>query len=338
MLFTHKPKPTIFFSVLAITFVCWCYIIKPASVSAQTTNTDLDISLSPPITYLSIKPGTVGKHTLLIKNDGISDISANLTLRDFKSDGHTGQPVLANDSDFPYLKIRDPKINWKSEFPLKAKSEKKLILDLVVPADATEGEYPLSILLSGSRIGANLAGQSQVTGAIGSNLVVVISSDDRDRGKLELSKLSLGSWMDSLQRLRFSLSFANQGQNATPIKGTITILNAFNKPIKTFVLYPDMVLAKSSRQARAFDTTALQTSDLETLLQQPDLLPSEFLTHQPLFLLGTYTILIDIPQGKQVRTIVALPISIMLVLLTIPLLFVTFKYFQKRVQQLQARS
>ena len=294
-----------------------------AGSSAQTNETALDLSITPPTTYFNIKPGETKQHTILIKNTGAADVLAQLSLSDFHGDNTTGFPTLAGGSTFSYLKIRDEKINWKTDFLLKQGAEKKIVFDLAIPETATDGEYPLTILVSGSKLGAQIAGQSPITGMIGTNLIVLIASSDQDQSNLNLESLTAPRIIDSLQNLQFMAKFNNTGKHAAPIQGRVTITNLFGSEVKRYLIYPDMVLANSSRQARFVDTTNTQITDVASLAEQTDILPTSQPTYTSLFLLGPYTVRIEHPQGTVAYTVIALPISLLLAALALPLFIIT---------------
>lgn len=319
-------------SLLAVLFI-GLSLFHPKSVQAQTNFPALDISLSPPVVYLSIKPGETKQHAILIKNEGTDDVLANLSLSDFRSDNQTGQPILSEDTTFGYLKIRDGELNWKSNFLLKAKTEKKVVFDLTVPSSATEGEFPLTVLLNASRIGSNMGEQSQIAGMIGSNIIVFISRDETNQSKLTIDRTVIPKWVDSSRPLEFSISIKNTGKHAAPLSGTITIVNSLGQKVKSYLLYPDMVLANTSRLARAIDTTQSQITDIETVLAQPDLQFSSKISYQPLFLLGIYTIHIELPEEKITHTVVGLPVGLLLAAVVIPLLVVSVQYLIRKLQK-----
>lgn len=295
---------------------------QPHNVQAQL-ETALDLSITPPTTYFNIKPGEIKQHTILIKNTGSADLLIQLSLTDFRSDGKTGYPALAAESTFQYLKIRDAGIDWKTDFLLKTGAEKKIVFDLAIPENATDGEHPLTILVSGSKLGAKIAGQSPITGMIGTNLIVLISSLDQDQSNLVLHTLSTPKIIDSLQSLTFTALFENSGKHAAPIQGRARITNFLGTEVRRYLLYPDMILAQSTRQARFIDTTETQITDIASVPEQTELNPIEQPTYQGLFLLGPYTISIEYPQGTVGQTVVALPISITLAALALPLFILT---------------
>lgn len=307
--------------LIVITYMSHCLFL--AQSAAQTNETALDLSITPPTTYFNIKPGETKQHTILIKNTGSADLLIQLSLSDFHSDNTTGFPTLSGSSSFAFLKIRDEKINWKTDFLLKQGAEKKIIFDLAIPETASNGEFPLTILVSGSKLGAQIAGQSPITGMVGTNLIVLIASSDQDQSQLNLQSLTTPRIIDSLQTIKFTAKFVNSGKHAAPIQGRARITNLFGSEVKRYLLYPDMVLANSSRQARFVDTTDTQITDVASLAEQTDILPTDQPTYSSLFLLGPYTIQIEHPQGMVTQTVVALPISLLLASLALPLFIIT---------------
>lgn len=298
-------------------------ICFPTISFAQTAETALDLSITPPTTYLNLKPGETKQHTVLIKNTGSADLLVQLNLSDFQSDNSTGFPTLTGSSSFAYIKIRDEKIDWQTDFLLKQGAEKKVTLELNIPENATLGEYPLTLLVSGSKLGAKIAGQSPITGMIGSNLVVLIASSDQDQSNITLKSFSGKTIIDSLQSLRFSVSFENTGTHAAPIQGRAKITNMFGTEVRRYLLYPDMVLAHSSRKVRFVDTTNTQITDVASLAEQTELAPTDQPTYSSLLLFGPYFITIEYPQGTVSHTSIALPISLLLAATALPLFIIS---------------
>jgi len=307
------------------------YLNFPSLNQAQTDETALDLSVTPPTTYLNIKPGETKQHVILIKNTGSADLLIQLNLTDFRSDDKTGFPTLSNSTNFSYLKIQDEKLNWKTDFLLKQGAEKKVVFELAIPETATDGEYPITILISGGKLGARIAGQSPITGMIGTNLIVLIASSDQDQSNLTLESLTAPRIIDSLQNLRFVTVFRNTGKHAAPIQGRARITNLFGSEVKRYLLYPDMVLANSSRQARFVDTTNTQITDVASLAEQTEISPTSQPTYESLFLLGPYTVAIEYPQGTVAQTVIALPISLLLAALALPLFIITTIRFLRMV-------
>jgi hypothetical protein len=97
--------------ILVFSALSWGMFFASAQAQTQlfsTLNSDglvnqtpeLNLSLSPPITYLSILPGETKSFQLNLQNSGSRNLLVQLQLADFESDNLTGQPILKLGSKF----------------------------------------------------------------------------------------------------------------------------------------------------------------------------------------------------------------------------------------------
>jgi hypothetical protein len=307
---------------LTISLTGVCTLFNPSNATAQGTS-DIDLSVSPPVKYFHIEPGQKKTIGITLEQKGRVPLEIVPSLVDFSSDGETGQPVLGDASDFRYLTVTLPNDDTETtsgtSFILKPGNKKNISLTLDIPTDAVEGEYPLTVLFRAKPDSSSTISQpgSKISAVVGSNLIVLISTTNRDRSNLLLEEIRTYKLVDSFMPLSFKLLAKNSGHNATTASGSATIKNWQNNEVAYFPMYPDMVLAQSTRLLRT-------ASDLEAASNDVSLIKNDF-EYKPLFAIGPYTITAtlekhsnDILETSTVtQTVFALPFSLVIIILII---------------------
>jgi hypothetical protein len=303
---------------------------------------DLNLAVSPPVTYLSIKPGETKAIPLTIKNNGDRDLTLQLQLAEFSSDGQTGRPILNLNSQFTYLNPRDKAWNWGQAVVLKRDQTAQVLLDLVVPLNAPVTEHHITVLVKGSQISPDSMGFSSVAGIVGSNLVIAVANDATNLSQVEFGDWDIPRYTDSLKGIDITGLVKNTGRQAGPILGRATLLSPTGQTLKTWLFYPDMVLPSSNRAIRVIDTTTDPTAEPSTWLSQPNLQPGTHLVYQPTWLLGNYLLKIELyqndytlnqPRWQRVIQITAFPFGLMAFCLGLPLCYVSVTWIRKVTQR-----
>lgn len=295
----HK-KNFIFALTLALLF-----LLRPfVSGANAVTTSPIDLSVSPPVNYFSIKPGEVGKYDIKLENLGENALEVTPTLLDFEADDKTGQPVVKSSGTFPYLKLDDGQINFGSNFVLEPRQKMIVSVNIEIPKNANEEEYAMTIFFSfKNQIDPKVPNsQAKITGTVGSNLIVLVTRNNSDRGELRVKNISSLPTIDSFMGIKFGAMAENIGKNATQASGSATLYNWQNKELAKYEIHPDMILSGSSRE-----------------LREKEFVSNEFRYKKP-FLIGLYKIKIELNKNSQVgaekvtmsRTILALPFSILL--------------------------
>lgn len=303
-------------SLLILTTIIVLGKLCPNAVQAITT-TSIDLSVSPPVNYVSIKPGETKSYEIRLENPGETTLEIVPSLLDFEADDRSGRPIVKKTGTFPYLKLNHGALNFGSSFTLEAQQKLKLIINLEIPKTAPEEEFTMTIFFSfKNKIDLNMPNtQAKVSGTVGSNLILLVTRNLSDRGEIQLKSISTWPTIDSFMPIQFKVLAENIGQNATAASGSATILDWHDQKLAEFTIYPDMILAGSSRE-----------------LRENELISTEFRFKKP-WLLGLYKIKIDLRKNSQLstetvsltKTIVALPITITL----LPLIGYTLYYFYR---------
>jgi hypothetical protein len=275
----------------------------------QESTAPLSLAVSPPTSYLYVKPSDEIKHTITLKNTGTQTLEVKMQLTDFKPDGKTGRPLLSSGTIFD--KAVNPNLEFGQPFQIKPQENRTVTLALDASKLAKEKEYPLSILFNAQSVRdeTNQASFSQVSGTVVSNLIVFISNQEENQGELIIEKFKAPRIIDSFQPIHFSLLAKNKGLNAMPVQGRALVKNFLGQTINEFIFYPDQILADSTRQVRGTELRAeLLDKDNQLIPDKIENLSTEF-KHQTPILFGPYRVEAQLDQDQASTYVIALPFS-----------------------------
>lgn len=300
------------------------FVFGPFSqVNAQETK-QIDLSISPPVNYIRIEPGKTFRLAITVNQAGVLPLKVTPSLVDFKTHPQSGQPQPEMSTTFKYVTVENEPKSFDQPFSLKPGVEDQVVLFFNVPETARPQEYHLSLLLTAQPEGVLGQDQTQtnVSAVIASNIIVLVAHSDENQGELEIQKLVLPRFVDSLSKIQFDIQAFNKGPTATKPKGKAVIRDFFGEIVASFPYYPDVVLAQSNRPLRA------ASQDPETVITPDELAPLPFV-YDPAFLLGPYKVevVLESEAGQpevatQSQMVIALPFSIVLSILgVIGLLF-----------------
>jgi len=329
---------------LILVFLAYFICFFPQRILAASA---LDLKIYPPVAYLSVKPGAGINHQVKISNDGLYTLEVTPLLVNFHGDDKTGLVVLEQKSDFTYLNLDGDPNKWGKSILLKPGEEKTLTFVIAIPSEATYQEHYLSILFQAKQLSySSIANDHSVVSAVvASNVILLVSGDEQNRGELSIEQFFLPKVADSFMGFSFSALVKNIGLNATPIEGHIQISHWPDQSVETYELYPDMVLTGGKRLVRAMSEDDLQT--LEKMEEAKEItiasgenyevkktnfinekLRSKFF-YKKGFLIGAYDLELKIGDDLLQKRIIVLPFSILLIAILIPFLYWIFMLFQK---------
>jgi hypothetical protein len=261
------------------------FVVKP--IFAQSS--EIHLTVSPPISYLHVAPGTARNHTIILENKGNADITVLPTIVDFTTDGKTGGVIVTNKLSFPYVSMGVD--NSVKEVSIPPGKKAQLTLYINVPKEAEEKEYPLSVLFfSKTELDANQTSNSQISAAIGSNLIVLVAKQNKFNKIFEVLDFNAPTFTDSFQKIEFSPSIKNNSLGAAVASGSAKIVNWRKQTITEFEVYPDVILGHNSRNVRAL----LSKSN-------PEQLEVGSFSYKPKFLLGPYQIVLTLLNEDNVE-------------------------------------
>lgn len=301
-----------FISIVLLTTFLFTGVATPTY--AQTLDPDLDLTVFPPTAYLVVKPGTEITHRVLLKYDGKVAVRVMPELVDFTTDGLTGTPVLQKPSKLEYITLQNPNQQLGTPFLLKPDSQVELVVKINPPLHSNKGEYPLSLVMTAIPDTTVVfdGGSAQASGAVASNMILSVQGDFDNQGELQIEKIQLPKIVDSFSSINFETIVKNTGRNAAAVTGKIRLNHSWSgKELKHWYVYPDVVLADSTRQVRA------TFQDPDELSPEDEVIFEE-LNYKPPFLIGPYEVTVEISGANQpnssfhqrTQTVIALPLSV----------------------------
>jgi hypothetical protein len=319
-------------------------MVVAGAVSAQSLDA-LSINVSPPVSYLYVKPGAGISAPIHLENQGRYTVNVTPQLLDFRPNHETGQVVLQQTTDFKYLSIAGDQDQWGKSFIIRPGENYTLPLTIAIPADFPQGEYYLSVLFNVEQMlipDLENSANTILSGVVASHLVLAVNLDETDRSQIVIKDFKLPKVVDSLMGINFQIWAKNVGLNAGPVKGQLTISHWPSLSEQVYEFFPDMVLAGSQRQVRGMSKEDL--AQLEKLAKQEELIVAngdDFLTMQSQFLeenlisdfsykrpflLGTYDFRLELGEEEQLERVIALPFSIVIVIISLPLFYRFFVF------------
>ncbi len=342
--FSNQVKPSKY-----LLFALFFLAISSKFVAAASA---LDLKIYPPTAYLSVKPGAGINHQVKLKNDGLYTLEITPALVDFHSDDKFGRVVLEQKSDFTSLNLEGDKDNWGKNFILKPGEERILNFVIALPSDAKYEERYLSILFQAKQLSFASASSKDtlISAILVSNVVVLIGGDEQNRGELTIEQFYLPKIVDSFIGFSFSALVKNIGINSTPIDGYIKISHWPDQNSEVYELYPDMVLADNTRLIRAMSEDDLKTlekmeegkgaqiaagNDYASVKEKfiNEKLRSKFF-YKKSFLIGAYDLELKVGDDVLQKRVIALPFSILLIVILLPILYWIFAMFGRFFKKL----
>jgi len=275
----------------------------------------LELAISPPVTYLSLKPGEKTQHQITLENKSDRELQITPSIADFEPNNINNQIILHEQSNFKYINITDENKSFGQAFLLPAHEQVIVTYELDIPQSALEKEYKLTLLFAAQVNQAEkIASASQVNIAVGSNLILLVSKSNQDEANLTITKISTWSIVDSLMPISFHILAENDGKNASSVRGQVKITSFSGQELANFDFYPDMILAQSSRYLRT-----------------KDFISEKFKFKKP-FILGIYQIKSDLAgSSSQNKTIIAFPFSFLCLPLLVFIVYYLYRYGKKKI-------
>ena len=327
------------FSAVFLLIVQIVHSVRPSLVQAQITDptdepplADLSLAIDPPVTYLHVKPSEVITHTVMVTNTGSKTLTVTVNVTDFKPDGITGQPILQPGQVFN--KQANPDLSFGEPFTIAPNENHSVTLQFDVAQLANQKEYPLAILFNARSIddeGNKNSSGAQVAGTITSNLILFISDSDENQGRLAINRLTIPKIIDSFGGIHFSILAENNGANATPINGQVTIKNIFLQKINEYLFYPDYILASSTRLVRGTELSeGIINNEGKLDPEKIEVLTTNFVYKAP-FMFGLYTVDVEVGQHQRTTSVIAIPFSLLILVGVGGLIYVGYNKIKKEL-------
>lgn len=275
-----------------------------ASVFAQEspTGNSFSLSVSPPVSYVTLKPGELFVASITLENQGTSSVNVTPSLVDFEPDKE-GTGITLNDfSTFPYIDTTQP-TQLQQTIRLQPGQKQKISIPIRVPLSAGNSEHHLTVLFPGiatDDVNATPTG-ANVSGVIGSNMIVMVSPNIQDLSQLSLEKYDGVYLVDSFAPISFKLWAKNEGVLAGVASGSAQIITGSGRVVSTWAFFPDIILAHSNR--------LLRTTGENVSTPDDDIQPTSVFTYKSTFLLGAYRVNVTFGSANQLnRTTTSYPV------------------------------
>jgi len=300
-------------------------------ILAQTPGgTSFSLSVTPPVAYITLKPGESFVATVSLENEGTSSVTVTPTLADFEPDKAGTGIILSDFTTFPYLDPEKP-TQLKQELQLQPGEKKIISLPIKTPHTASASEHHLTLLFPG--LDLNVADGSptgaNISGVIGSNLIVMISPDIQDLSQLSLEKYEGVYLIDSFSPITFKLWAKNEGQLAGVASGSAQLLSSNGNVMSSWSFFPDIVLAHSQRLLR---TTGEKVAEPDGEIQ-----PATVFSYKSPFLIGKYQVKIAFGSANQLNRltttypVIAFPFLISGLLVTCCIILIGYRIFIRKL-------
>ncbi len=297
-------KPVIRVKLLLLILLA-LLVAHPSPSSAQSV---FDLSITPPVAFLRVRPGTSATHIVTLENTGQTALTLKPKFVDFIP--NQGKAIPQAELTFPHLDLPDQGF---AAVTLPPGRKSQLSIKITPPRDALEKEYYLTILFESvlpqtdKASAPNFNNSTTVLPSIGSNLIVLVSQTDQDTN-LSITDFGIGPIVDSFRPINFSPSITNQSIQASIASGSAKLINWRGESIYEQKLMPMVVLGKETRKLYG------ASLDESTVNPSEGLTPIEFV-FTPKFLLGPYQLEIelinaDLSTQKFQRAFFALPLSV----------------------------
>jgi len=232
-------NPPLLKIILVIIFTSLLVLFSVSPIHAQT----ISLSLWPPLLEAQLQPNQTITQIYRLKNQGDNTlITANLL--PFEQADNLGH-VQLTPQGYQSTALSFFQLDGQSlplTFPLQAGEVKELTLTITIPSTANLTDHYLTLLFQADTQGLIAGSGSRTLGAIGSNILLTISSS-----AVKLNQPSAKIENFSFDSSNFNLLVNNTSPSFLKAIGRIDIHNSFNQTT-TLPLRSDNILAHSSRR------------------------------------------------------------------------------------------
>jgi hypothetical protein len=247
-IYNFKRKVLSFlFSFLIINFTL---LIVNSPVHAQ----EVFLSITPPLTELTIQPGRMYSQTFTVKNEG-TPVVISAKIFPFVPLTSQGHAELIEDTasvnafaDWFYF---DP-----NPISLGPTASRDFIVRITPPANAEEKDYYFTFITEVQNDGNLGITSAQAKARIGANLLINVSKDGNPQRKASIIKFTAPKIIDSFTGFSYKVLVANSGFSFFKPIGKITIDQIFGSTT-TLNLAPLNVLVGGSREISCIENEVI---------------------------------------------------------------------------------
>jgi len=237
-------KNTIKF-ILTISLSISVFLLGTKTISAQ----EISLSVSPPITEITIQPGKEVIQTYDLKNEGETTL-INISVVPFFPQGIEGYQEFDEELAEAYqgwFSLIDPQIAWGSKFNLPKGETQTVSLKISPPRDTNLKDYYFAVLFITQQDSETGLDSSYSQARIGSNLLITVTDDGNPIKNVEIANFSAPLIIDSFAKLNYSVTLKNIGRSFVKPMGKIIVTSKPFGKVQEIFLAPVNVLVSSSR-------------------------------------------------------------------------------------------
>ncbi len=240
--------------------ICSLTIAVVSSFSASNVSADFSVGINPPIMRFTATPPATINEPFTVSNATDSPVTLSIVGKAFTSVTEDGNIQYVNDiaganpEFMEYVWVKDGTASIQS-VTLPAKGEKKLFLNIDIPANEPASDYYFSIIFISKNVGSqqeDFTGSTTIIGGVAMNILMTVSGDARKNKEPELKPEGIVQEFSSptfVQKgpIPFILRVKNIGNTLLTPTGSIKITNMFDQFIGKVDLLPVNILANTTR-------------------------------------------------------------------------------------------
>lgn len=222
-------------------------IAGPLIAAAQTSSDAVNVTITPLLREVSVKPGESFTGSIEIKNDSNETQTFFAAARDFTSseDASTGAPKFLESAGTPAQSVSSWTTFKKASVEIASKGTATLDYEVKVPEAAEPGGHYAAIFASTQAPDVSGGSGVAIAARVGSLLLVTVDGDIRTSA--EATNFKTDKLVYQAGPINFTASLKNSGNIHFKPKGTIDIKNGSTSQSITFNENGGNVLPNSVR-------------------------------------------------------------------------------------------
>jgi len=231
--------------LIILSLLAAIFFSKPAFAQS------IDVGIYPPIIQITTKPPATPRANFFIQNNSTDPLDLNIVLKPFtSSDMENGQVSFDTNQTFDdpnflqKVQIFDGSTPVTSVY-LGPKEKKNLSMEIDIPKEEPLSDYYFSLLFVSKTGDFSNVNLSQVSAAIGTNVLLSIGPKGKNQG--EIQQFSSPFFVNS-GPVPFTVRVKNTSSHYLTVKGQILITNLFGQTIGKITLLPSNILSNTSRR------------------------------------------------------------------------------------------
>lgn len=213
----------------------------------------LNLTISPAQTEVVIAPDITFTQAYSVTNDSDTSLVLSTSVLPWQPVGSDGSLTYTNISPSRYFEfsLNNADLHLGQSFVLAPRQTRQLVLKIKSSSVSPEGDSYFTFFINqdqSDRIGSDISG-SGATARLGSHLLISTSSTENPPSRLTITSFqATPKFVDVFfPRVRLIAQVNNQSKFFTKTNGKLTITKN-NRTVSETILFPDNVLAHSSRE------------------------------------------------------------------------------------------